>query len=126
MLLDKEGVSDKLRYREAIRSALLRAQGRPIASRRSLDDARGSSIHAEVRAVMGEDGHEAGTERTTRTGRLRPQEECGRQSDAAPVSTAASMCSRSVTGRINLPVSAEEPPEAARLAVADLGTNPRH
>lgn len=52
MLLDKEGVSDELRYREAIRSALLRAQGRPIASRRSLDDAGGSSIHAEVRAVI--------------------------------------------------------------------------
>ena len=38
MLLDKEGISDELRYREAIRSALLRAQGRPTASRRSLDD----------------------------------------------------------------------------------------
>ena len=52
MLLDKEGISDELRYREAIRSALLRAQGRPTASRRSLDDAGGSSIHADVRAVI--------------------------------------------------------------------------
>jgi len=52
MLLDKEGISDELRYREAIRSALLRGQGQTAAARRSLDDRGGSSIHAAVRSVI--------------------------------------------------------------------------
>lgn len=52
MLLDKEGIADELRYREAIRSALLRGSGVPPTTRRSLDDEGGSSIHAEVRAVI--------------------------------------------------------------------------
>jgi hypothetical protein len=52
MLLDVEGVADELRYREAIRKALLAGGGQPAWSRRSLDDRGGSSIHAEVRAVI--------------------------------------------------------------------------
>lgn len=52
MLLDKEGIADELRYREAIRPALLRRSGLPPSGRRSLDDQGGSSIHAEVRAVI--------------------------------------------------------------------------
>ena len=52
MLLDKEGIADELRYREAIRSALLRESGLPPTGRRSLDDQGGSSIHAAVRAVI--------------------------------------------------------------------------
>ena len=51
MLLDLEGVADELRYREAIRKALLAGGGQPARSRLSLDD-RGSSIRAEVRAVI--------------------------------------------------------------------------
>ncbi len=38
MLLDVEGVDDELRYREAIRKALLAADGQPTRSRRSFDD----------------------------------------------------------------------------------------
>ncbi len=52
MLLDQEGTADELRYREAIRKALFADGGQPARSRRSLDDRGGSSIHAEVRAVM--------------------------------------------------------------------------
>jgi hypothetical protein len=52
MLLDLEGSADELRYREAIRKALLAAGGRPQMTRRSIDDPGGSSIHAEVRAVI--------------------------------------------------------------------------
>lgn len=52
MLLDFEGSADELRYREAIRKELLTAAGQPPRARRSLDDRGGSSIHAEVRAVI--------------------------------------------------------------------------
>ena len=52
MLLDLGGSADELRYREAIRKALLAQGGQPPTARRSLDDRGGSSIHAEVRAVI--------------------------------------------------------------------------
>lgn len=52
MLLDLEGSADELRYREVIRKALLAGGGQPPKARRSLDDRGGSSIHAEVRAVI--------------------------------------------------------------------------
>ncbi len=52
MLLDQEGAADELRYRETIRTSLLGAGGQAAADRRSLDDRAGSSIHAEVLAVM--------------------------------------------------------------------------
>jgi hypothetical protein len=56
MLLDLEGSADELRYREAIRTVLLAGSGQPPKGRRSIDDRGGSSIHAEVRAVMARTG----------------------------------------------------------------------
>jgi hypothetical protein len=52
MLLDLEGSPDELRYREAIRKALQADGGQPPKARRSLADRGGSSIHAEVCAVI--------------------------------------------------------------------------
>jgi hypothetical protein len=75
MLLDVEGVADELRYREAIRMALLAAGGQPTRSRRSLDDRGGSSIHARGPGGDGPDGGDAGAEREPRAGLLQPQED---------------------------------------------------
>lgn len=83
MLLDLEGSADELRYREAIRKALLAGGGQPAKARRSLDDRGGSSIHAEVRRHRA-DGGEAGAEREAREGGLRPEQGCRHQPDSAP------------------------------------------
>lgn len=84
MLLDKEGVSDELRYREAIRSALLRGSGLPPTGRRTRRPGR--ILHPR-RGQGGNraDGCEACAERPTREGVLRTEEGGSRQPDPSEV-----------------------------------------